>query len=664
LLVTVAGPQGSSVIPLARPLARIGREPGSDIVLDSPWVARRSLYLHATDEGVFCFYLQPEETQSRRLGFWLAPGEPLLVGPYRISACLEGDEPGPAPALVPMDDRGSAAPPYPMFQVYSEGKLRAKRRFRARLNLIGRRHECALQIMGKEVSSFHGCLYWQYPRLWYVDLVSSNGTGCNGQRIDCSEVRIGDRLEVGEFTLLYQRLSKGGAGRSEARNSLPAAQHSAVMLPPDFDEDLPLEQDGPSAINLGEAQARDVACSSTVIPQDQSGVPLTMTTQHGTGPEPTDPAPEAARRAGHAHPLPPAEIDRVLADPAGVTMAAGLNETAPAPIQHMRQELAMLQRRVEELTQVAAQAVENAAQQMTVQTREVLAHERQCIAQELERRAGDLAAEKLALEARWQTISGELATQVGLLRDEAALLARQRQAMEQSRLLWDAQRSELERQLRAYARQLQRLEHGAALALPAPTAAMVHGPAGANGSKPSASLPLAATRTYSLSGLPPGNGALESETSKAPLLAALPSGSLMSRSQVVDARVAGAEREPVTLAALSSGDRIPPGLGGPWADEPSAAATDHVLEGSLGSAAAAPAAAASDHSAPQQTAAARRTFRSRKASQGKEAFDLVTNRLVEMEQRRRRVMVALGIAGTLAAVALASAMIVAAVLLR
>ena len=637
LLVTVDGPQGKSVVPLARPMARIGRQAGSDIVLNSPWVARRSLYLHATDEGVFCFYLQPEEKDTQRLGFWLAPGEPLMVGPYRISAALEGDDGGPAPAQVPLDEWGSAPPPYPVFQVYSGGKLRDKRRFRARLNLIGRRHECALQIKGQQVSSFHGCLFWQYPRLWYIDLVSSNGSSLNGLRVDCTEVRIGDQLEVGEFTLQFQRLSRGGHGHDQPQITLPVGNTAADILPPDFDDDMPLELDDSLPAALADDGPAEADGSLPVIPLETFEERVADSTLAAATLAPDSEAEPAAT-------MPPTESDSALAHVASSTVAARADETALASVQQTRQELAVLQHRVAELTQLTTQAGKTAAQQLAIKTREAFERERQRIAQELARRAAELAQEKQALEQRWQTASRELATQVSQLRDEATLLARQRQAMEQSRLLWDAQRGQLEQQLRAYAQQLARLEQSAPGGLPAPlgTGALSH-----------TGGPVPFLEMASRSATPS-----EAATNTV-LAAAQRGGALTPRSHVVDARV----EDPV--AASFSGQAPARGLDVSPLAARTLAAPDAgpvaVLEGKLTADAPAPTAATQ---LPTGDGAAKPMIRGRKSSKGKEAFDVVTDRLVEMEQSRRQKMILLGIAGGVAAVALAGLMIIAAVLLR
>ena len=606
LVVTVEGPQGRSVVPLARPFARIGREARSDIVLNSPWVARRSLYLHATDEGVYCFYLQPEERQGERLGFWLAPHEPLLVGPYRVSAALEGEEPAAAPALVPLDDWGSAPAPYPVLQVYSGGKLRDKRRFRARLNLIGRRHECALQVKGGHVSSFHGCLYWHNSRLWYVDLISSNGTLKNGEPFDFGRVRVGDQLEVGEFSLQFQRLSRSGSsGRTSAATvAVAAEQQPADMLPPDFEDELPIDLDA-AAVNAACEQSGHVEDSLEGSPV----IPLEL--------------PEEIL-------VEPALAQTTLVDPAAHLQAPATELSVPAPVEQTRHELAALQRRVAELTQLTTQVGQQTAKQVVAKTRQTLEHERLRIQHELARRAAELSREKQALDAQWQTASRELATQVQELKSEATLLARQRQDMEQARLIWEAQRGELERQLRTYAQQLAYLQQGAA------------------------------------AGLPPPAGASDSEVATALVLAAAEArgGALTPRSHVVEARVEDAETDHGHINGAAH-----PGLPENGAAPSLPGAESHLgrlggerfLEGSMEPAPAAAPAANGNHA---ETGAPRLPIRGRRIDKSKQVFDQVTDRLVELEADRRRLMLWLGVGGGIAVAVLSAAIIVLAVLLR
>lgn len=207
LVVTLDGPEGRREIVIPRPFARVGGHPDSEIPLAGPGVAKRAQYLHATREGLFCLDLDVEDGAAEKRGRWLAPDDVIRIGSYAFSARVASN---PLPSLEPpalLFAAGSAPAPYPILNVHCQKILKDKRRFRARLNLVGRRPQCALQLRGNRVSSFHCALFWDQRRLWCVDLLSSNGMQLNGERIDCGEVLLNDRLEVGEFGLVYYRWS-------------------------------------------------------------------------------------------------------------------------------------------------------------------------------------------------------------------------------------------------------------------------------------------------------------------------------------------------------------------------------------------------------------------------------------------------------------------------
>jgi colicin import membrane protein len=228
LVVTVTGPAGRRVISLDKPFARVGSHPKSEVLLEGKSIPTRCLYLHATPAGVFCLFLDLHandgNTSDGQRGRWLAPDEDLALGPYRVRASLLTAEAGDA---VPTDGLavwGSAPRPLPVLLVYVGDLLKDKRRFRARLSPIGRRPQCALQLKGQNVSGFHCVLYWHDQQLWCIDLNASNGTEINGAPVDCARVMIGDRLEVGEFGLVFQRLSYGKAGIGKPQATTAAAR--------------------------------------------------------------------------------------------------------------------------------------------------------------------------------------------------------------------------------------------------------------------------------------------------------------------------------------------------------------------------------------------------------------------------------------------------------
>jgi hypothetical protein len=86
--------------------------------------------------------------------------------------------------------------------------------------------------------------------LWCIDLLSSNGTTICGQPLDIAEVNLNDRLEVGEFGLVYYRWSprrsmlpdwlppsieesaRAAPDMSTASDDAPALFHTAPAAPP------------------------------------------------------------------------------------------------------------------------------------------------------------------------------------------------------------------------------------------------------------------------------------------------------------------------------------------------------------------------------------------------------------------------------------------------
>ena len=240
LVVTVNGPQGQSTSVIGKPFARIGSHPRSEVVLSGLGIEPRSLYLHATGEGVFCVRLQAANDGIVGAGSWLDQDESLRVGPYELFVRLQRKVPRPAPQ-VGVTAWGSAPPPLPVCEISSGEKVIDKRRFRARLNLVGRRRELALQMLGQQVSSCHCALFWDSGRLWCIDLLSSNGTFLDGQPIDCAVCEINNSLFIGEFSLQFKRLSQSTprqsawrTGESDEDTPVPPAAGSKDDSPADL----------------------------------------------------------------------------------------------------------------------------------------------------------------------------------------------------------------------------------------------------------------------------------------------------------------------------------------------------------------------------------------------------------------------------------------------
>src|SRR2546429_9673159 len=68
--------------------------------------------------------------------------------------------------------------------------------------LVGRSGRCEVQLCGEGVSRHHARLFHEASGPWVEDLQSTNGTFVNGTRTAREALFDGDRLRLGEGTLL------------------------------------------------------------------------------------------------------------------------------------------------------------------------------------------------------------------------------------------------------------------------------------------------------------------------------------------------------------------------------------------------------------------------------------------------------------------------------
>jgi hypothetical protein len=226
--------------------------------------------------------------------------------------------------------------------------------------------------------------------------------------------------------------------------------------------------------------------------------------------------------------------------------------------------------------------------------------------------------------------------------------------MEESRLLWDQQRTELERQLRSYAEQLQRLEQGSGLGLPAPAPAQLPAvlptePVHSASESPLALPPAGPANGSHVGGQRGGgNGLLHSPRESMAVVPAVPeNGALVARSHVVDAHVGTGNGTPVKMPLFLEGTL--------------AAAVEPRENGQPPDA----------ESKPDEPALIRRQvpesleIKGRKAAaKPSQSFDAVTDRIVEREHGQHIKMIVLGVAVSVAVVILAVTLLVIAYLWR
>ncbi len=409
LIVTVDGPGGQTVLPLDQPFARVGRHPRADVCLPDPAVPTRALYLHATRAGVFCLFLDRDDSGPERSGMWLQPEQSVQVGPYRLRASLLTADPEDAlPSELP-SAWGSAKPPLPVMMIYCGNRLKDKRRFRSILSPVGRRPQCALQLKGHKVSGFHCVLFWDNQRLWCIDLNSSNGTQRNGQDIVCEEVVLGDRLEVGDFHLIFQRLSSGGrTGSSE-----PAELADEVMA--------------------------------------------NLTTLHGPHvPASEGPSPPAAADWG-TQAVPVRSVARWKTD---------TNEDSQLELDARPRSHAAVGSDSSVPSYLDASAADSS---VDTSSRALAEAERRQLREELAAEFAKLAREREEMQAEWQSATAklqqktdELEAKLDAVEGEAARLERQRAELQAAQHAWQAEQSAVAARLAARGAQLTSLEAGLA----------------------------------------------------------------------------------------------------------------------------------------------------------------------------------------------------------
>jgi hypothetical protein len=207
LLVTTEGADSRGSATIEKPFARVGSHEDSEIVLPAKEVRRRSLYLHATDEGIFCIDLTRTDATGYPVRQWLPAKQTVALGPYRIGARLAGVRRPVPHSWCDLLAKGSASGPYPVVSVSVRGGGEIGRRLLTRrLNILGRGRSATMQISSRTVSRFHCALYWEAEKLWVVDLLSAAGTWLEGHCVEVAEFPEGTSLRVGRVEVTFVSL--------------------------------------------------------------------------------------------------------------------------------------------------------------------------------------------------------------------------------------------------------------------------------------------------------------------------------------------------------------------------------------------------------------------------------------------------------------------------
>ena len=158
--VRVEGPDGERTVEVGKPYARIGSDQRAEVILEGPSVPRLGLYLHATDDGVFCTSLTKprasvEGNGHHGYGEWLSDTRSTSLGDYKIYASFtEGTAPQ-VDAMPALSQKGHAPLPIPVIGILVENQRRGVYRAHRSLTIVGRSDPSDLRLKSEFVSSTH-----------------------------------------------------------------------------------------------------------------------------------------------------------------------------------------------------------------------------------------------------------------------------------------------------------------------------------------------------------------------------------------------------------------------------------------------------------------------------------------------------------------------------
>ena len=197
------GPEGRVERVIDKPFAAIGCHQRADVVLEHEEVPVKGLYFHATDEGVFCVDLSPMVEGQERVRGWLAPGEAVSLGPYRISVGLVPPPDAADVDLPDLESEESCTAPHPLLSLTVEGREAGNTPIIRRLTMVGRERPSKIRLSSRSVSTCHCALYRDAASLWVVDLLSFGGTWVDGRSIEVARLLPGGSFRVGRAELAY-----------------------------------------------------------------------------------------------------------------------------------------------------------------------------------------------------------------------------------------------------------------------------------------------------------------------------------------------------------------------------------------------------------------------------------------------------------------------------
>ena len=266
IIVEVRGPYGSVRRRISKPYALIGAHPRADILLSDGSAAKRELYLHATDVGVYAINLSAPSSQTVPPLGWVSNGKILTIGNYQLRVRLDPEPAEVASDLPLIDARESFPEPRAQLMLTRAGRLIAVKMLTRIISLAGRFAPCSLRVPDPSVSAAHCAVFWDGRQLWVIDLYSGNGTLYQKRPIDAIALQANQTVEMGAYGLTLKSLDPVDSkiapiiGKSYLA-SRPAPEHSNKSA-----------EVGPIRSDLGEKQLERTIDSQSVLSQDSQEI--------------------------------------------------------------------------------------------------------------------------------------------------------------------------------------------------------------------------------------------------------------------------------------------------------------------------------------------------------------------------------------------------------